>query len=251
MRARYLVRFDDICPTMNWSIWNEIEGLLDELQVRPLLAVVPDNRDPHLMVEPPDPNFWERVRRWERRGWTIAVHGYQHVYVSDHPGILGLRDRSEFAGLPVEEQEAKIRAALEIFRQEGVSPSVWVAPGHSFDSITLDILLKYGIRYISDGLCLFPYTDALGLTWVPQQLWRFRRMPLGVWTVCVHFSYWTSSDVNRFYRQLRKFYSSLASFEAVVRQYSGARTGIINLAASRILQLAYRTRRSFGRSFGK
>src|SRR5436309_501178 len=61
MTARYVVRFDDVCPTMNWSVWARIEPVLAKHNVRPLLAVVPDNRDPKLMIEPPRANFWDRV----------------------------------------------------------------------------------------------------------------------------------------------------------------------------------------------
>src|SRR5215470_4367159 len=94
----YLLRFDDICPTMNWRVWSEIEGALVERNLKPILAVVPDNQDPVLKVDPPVEDFWERVRAWQARGWAIAVHGYQHRYVTCSPGIVTVRKRSEFAG---------------------------------------------------------------------------------------------------------------------------------------------------------
>src|SRR5688572_15384620 len=40
---QYLLRFDDICPTMNWRVWAEIESVLIQREIKPLLAVVPDN----------------------------------------------------------------------------------------------------------------------------------------------------------------------------------------------------------------
>src|SRR5437762_2289395 len=76
--ARYLVRFDDICPGMNWPMWREIEKVLADADVRPMLAVVPANEDAHLDVGPREPRFWELVRGWQARGWTIGLHGYQH-----------------------------------------------------------------------------------------------------------------------------------------------------------------------------
>src|SRR5262245_40457250 len=105
----YLLRFDDLCPTMNWSIWSEIEAILIEYGIRQILAVVPDNQDPVLQVDSPANDFWKHVRHWQNRGWTIGLHGYQHRYVSSHPGIVTLRKKSEFAGLPVVEQEEKLR----------------------------------------------------------------------------------------------------------------------------------------------
>src|SRR6478672_6653645 len=98
MDAQYLIRFDDLCPTMNWQVWAEIETILLESRVSPILAVVPDNRDTALMVGPPRSDFWVEVRRWQQRGWTIGMHGYQHTYVTEEAGIVGIWPRSEFAG---------------------------------------------------------------------------------------------------------------------------------------------------------
>src|SRR5262249_51515409 len=47
-------------------------------------------------------------------------------------------------------------------------------------------LVSLGVKTISDGMSLYPYRDAQGVFWVPQQLWRFREAPFGVWTVCMH-----------------------------------------------------------------
>ena len=130
MSAQYLIRFDDLCPTMNWQVWAEIESILVEHQITPLLAVVPDNRDQKLAVAPAHPAFWEQVRKWQARGWTIALHGYQHLYITKDRGIVGIQHRSEFAGLPAKVQEDKLRKATEIFHDEGIEPKVWIAPGH-------------------------------------------------------------------------------------------------------------------------
>ena len=49
-RAKYLLRFDDLCPAMNWDTWSEIEVTLVRKGIKPLLAVVPDNQDATLKV---------------------------------------------------------------------------------------------------------------------------------------------------------------------------------------------------------
>ena len=54
--------------------------------------------------------------------------------------MYGRVGRSEFAGLPSEVQEIKLRNAIRIFHQHGVNPQVWIAPGHSFDAATVEIL---------------------------------------------------------------------------------------------------------------
>src|SRR5579871_5428863 len=120
MRNGFILRFDDLCPTLNWSIWNPIEEFLVEAGVKPILAVIPDNRDKSLVHSSPCENFWDRVQSWQKRGWTI--------------GMYGRVERSEFAGLPSEVQEIKLRNAIRIFHQREVNPQVWVAPGHSFDA---------------------------------------------------------------------------------------------------------------------
>ena len=50
-RLMYLIRFDDICPTMNWVIWTEIDEILTTEGIKPILAVIPDNRNPVLFIE--------------------------------------------------------------------------------------------------------------------------------------------------------------------------------------------------------
>jgi len=145
-------------------------------------------------------DFWNSVRSWQNRGWTIGLHGYQHRYLTNEAGMYGRISRSEFAGLPAEIQEIKLRNALQIFREQQVSPEVWVAPAHSFDSITIAILSRLGIRIISDGYAIYPYQDADGMTWIPQQFGKFRNLPFGVWTICCHFNEWTAAETDRFRR---------------------------------------------------
>ena len=93
-RAKYLIRFDDFCPTMNWSVWSRIEAILLSEGIRPLVAIVPDNLDKKLEVGEENPRFWERARYWQELGWTIALHGYQHRYVNKNGGILASTARA-------------------------------------------------------------------------------------------------------------------------------------------------------------
>jgi predicted deacetylase len=172
--AHYLLRFDDICPTMNWRVWAEIESILLERELKPILAVVPDNQDPVLQVDPPVGDFWERVRAWQDRGWPIALHGFQHRYVSRNAGLVAIRKKSEFAGLPAGEQQEKLRRAVEIFGREGIMPRVWIAPGNTFDATTIALLPQFGIRIICDGYFRFPY--AMPLTASEGE--RFRDSPV-------------------------------------------------------------------------
>jgi predicted deacetylase len=216
----YLIRFDDMCPTLNWPVWRDLEAIMAEAGVRPLLAVVPDNQDPKLRIAPADARFWDYVRTWQGRGWDIALHGYQHLYVTAEAGIIGLNRRSEFAGLPIGQQEEKLRRGLEIFRREGIHTHTWIAPAHSFDATTLTLLPQFGIHTISDGYSRHPYVTPDGLLWIPQQLWeRFLPRPRGVWTVCIHIDDWTAQHVERFRKNIEQFGNQVASLGEVEGEY--------------------------------
>ena len=78
MTAKYLLRFDDLCPTMNWDVWREVEQILYDTGVKPILAVVPDNKDEALRCGEPNSQFWEHVRQWQRAGAAVGLHGFEH-----------------------------------------------------------------------------------------------------------------------------------------------------------------------------
>jgi hypothetical protein len=224
--THYLLRFDDICPTMNWDVWEAIETHLVRNDVRPILAVVPDNQDPKLIVETPRPDFWQQVRKWQAMGYTIALHGYQHRYVNSDPGMIGLTPQSEFAGLSRGEQEDKLKKGLTIFTEQGVRADAWVAPSHSFDATTVEILGKLGISVISDGLGCRPFTDEAGMTWVPQQLWSFQSMSTGVWTICNHHNSWTDQKVEWFGETLAVYSKQMTDMTAILEAFADRRRSL-------------------------
>jgi predicted deacetylase len=246
MTARYLVRFDDVCPTMNWAVWDTIEPLLIGNGVRPLLAVVPDNRDAALEVGAPLDDFWSRVRAWQARGWAIGLHGYQHRYVTAEPGLLGLDARSEFVGLTEDEQAQKLSSALAIFRREGVRADIWIAPGHSFDATTIATLRRLGVNAVSDGFEPFPARDADGTFWVPQQLWRFRELPFGVWTVCMHVNAWGEAELARFRNDLVRYHDRFSDLDDVLCRYGERRRTPFDRLCANALRMAHRGRRWLG-----
>lgn len=218
MTAKFLVRFDDICPTLNWRVWTQVETILDRHAVKPMLAVVPDNRDVKLMIDPPNPDFWPRVRDWQARGWTIAMHGYQHEYTTNDSGIVGLNAYSEFAGLPYADQKRKIENALAILSRENVAAQAWIAPAHAFDQTTIAVLLDHGLRTISDGFYFRPVWK-MGATWIPQQLWQFRSLPFGLWTVCYHPNRFSEQSIMKLDKDLTRFRGMLVSLPEVLSSY--------------------------------
>jgi predicted deacetylase len=187
MSARYLIRLDDACDTMDRRRWSLVEQVLDKHAVKPIVAVIPDNQDRSLMFEPRNAAFWDKVRAWAQKDWSVAMHGYTHVM---HPTqsklVLPFYTRSEFAGLALEAQAQKIRAAWTLFLAHGVEPKIWVAPAHCFDLITLQAIhQETSIRVVSDGIAWDTYFEH-DFHWVPQQLWSLSERKSGLWTVCLH-----------------------------------------------------------------
>jgi predicted deacetylase len=222
----YLIRFDDVCPTMNWKVWDAVEIILKDHGISPIIAVVPDNQDERLNIQTPEGDFWERVRGWQASGWMIALHGHLHLYTNHLRGILKMTPQSEFAGVDSIEQERKLRAGAEIFKREQVVPQAWIAPSHSFDQTTVDLLPRIGIHVISDGLWPWPFTDSKGMTWLPCQLWDFQPRRSGVWTVCYHINTWNSTHLDRFRSDLDCYVGQVISPHDALKRHQGHRLTI-------------------------
>lgn len=215
---RFLLRFDDICPTLRWDTWTEIEAALNNHGIKPILAVVPDNRDPVLAVDPPVSDFWSRARRWQALGWTLAMHGYQHLYVARDGGLVTIRKKSEFASLPEPVQEEKLRRGMEVFAREGIKTRTWIAPGDAFDAVTVSLLPRFGIDLVSAGWFWGPFVGPRQVTWLPCQLSVLRPAPRGVWTVCYHPNSWTPLDLSQFKASLEQYRDRIVSVEEVLEE---------------------------------
>ncbi len=195
--ARYIVRLDDACDTHNNQRWDIVERILDALGIKPIVAVIPCNEDPSFQSGEKDENFWMRVKEWEKKGWTIALHGYRHLYheVRREDLVLPFHGRSEFAGLDLNTQKDMLTKAYAECSSRGVNPSVWIAPSHAFDVNTLKALKHVTpIRIVSDGIACHPFVED-GLAFIPQQLWWPKYRPFGIWTICLHPETMTNDDI--------------------------------------------------------
>ncbi len=183
---KYIIRLDDACPTMDHKKWNKIFDILDKYDIKPIIAIIPNNSDKKMMIDKYNNNFWESVKEWENKGYHIAMHGYDHNYISKNSGLIPMNNNSEFADIDKKIQVEKIQQGWKIFQKNGISPKIWVAPSHTFDKITLQVLKKEtDIHIISDGIAYYPY-NRYGFFWIPQQLWWFEEKKYGVWTICLH-----------------------------------------------------------------
>lgn len=219
--ARYLLRFDDLCPTVSRERWQPCRALIDEFSIRPILAVVPDNQDPDLQVSLPDPEFWNQMRLLESRGATIGLHGYRHRCMSHGRSLVPTGGATEFAGIPAELQQTWIAEGLGIQRKHGLDPKIWVAPGHGFDHNTLLALRSERIECLSDG---FTRGSALrsGIVWIPQQLWAPVEKRAGLWTICVHPNTISDAQIAELHEFLHGHANQFTSVDCVLAERQAA-----------------------------
>lgn len=193
-KQKILLRFDDICPTMNWEQWNKAISLLDKVGVKALVGVIPDCQDPDLRINVPKGDFWSYILELQNQGHTIAMHGYQHVFISPCHGILNRRMNSEFAGLSYEKQKTMIAKGKEILEKHGIFTDVFFAPAHSYDENTIRALGECGFRYVSDGKSRKPYIWH-GIKFLPcRNSGAVKGGKPGFFTSIYHAHEWTRMD---------------------------------------------------------
>ncbi len=216
----YLLRLDDASEYMNIKKWQEMESLLDRHGIRPIVGVIPHNLDPSLVNKfEYNQKFWDLVINWEAKGWTVAMHGYNHVYETTSGGLNPVNNYSEFAGLPLEYQCAKIREGIRIFSQKGITPRLFFAPAHTFDGNTLEALrLESSIRVISDTVAFDIYFKD-GFHFIPQQSGRVRRLPFKVVTFCYHPNTMVSEDFKHLGVFLGKMRDRFVAFDDLELTY--------------------------------
>jgi predicted deacetylase len=215
MPSKFILRFDDIAPGMAWSRFSAFDALASELDIPLLVGVVPHCLDSKLTREPAKANFWDVVRVWAGRGWTIAQHGYTHQYVTKIPGILAIGNKSELAGLDYQEQYAKLKAGKDILVQQGVWQPVFMAPSHSFDYITLQALSDLEFYYLTDGYGVYPYKIG-ALTAVPQLFGSPAHFGFGVYTICLHVNNMSEAQIQNMLCFMREQREQFISFDNAV-----------------------------------
>ena len=166
---RYVIRLDDASEKRDIEKWDRMEEILDRFGVKPLVGVIPQCKYYKMEQYAIDKDFWKRVDNWIAKGWTIAMHGFNHVMNTECGGINPVHKRSEFAGVPLSVQKDMISKGVAIMRAHGIEPQVFFAPWHTFDEKTLVVLKECSnIRIISDTIAGDVYSRE-GFTFVPQQ----------------------------------------------------------------------------------
>lgn len=215
MPAKYLIRLDDACPSFSYLKWKKFFDLFDKYDIKPIIAVIPHNEDPSLMKENrSDEEFWAMVKKWQKKNYCIAMHGYNHCYINDDSGIFRITKHSEFANTSLKEQESKLRKSQQIFDKNNIKTQVFVAPSHSLDINTIKALKNVtNINFISDGLYINPFR-LNSMNFVPCQLWHPKCKKEGIWTICVHPETITDSafnDIEDFIKRTHKQFINIES----------------------------------------
>lgn len=227
----FLLRLDDASEYRNINSWQKIENLLDKHNIKPVVGVIPNNKDESFLKKyKKDENFWEKVIEWQNKGWAIALHGYSH---NPETGIVGMNSRnkksefagltlevrrskkSEFVGLSLEVQREKIRKGVKIFNEKGLECRIFFAPFHSFDLNTLKaIQLESKIRIISDTIAndIYKYKE---FYFIPQQAGNVRNLPLKLVTFCYHPNEMKSEDFDKLDLFLTKNINKFMTFEEI------------------------------------
>jgi predicted deacetylase len=212
-----LLRFDDICPTMNWEQWEKAKVLMDSVGVKALLGVIPNNCDPDLLIDEPRKDFWEYIKTLQSEGFTIAMHGYKHVFDIRAKGIVTPVKHSEFAGHPYEIQYEKIRKGKEELFLHGIETDIFFAPAHSYDDNTLKALVANGFKYLSDGKSPKPY-NRNGIICLPEPTGGIPNMKKkGFYTAVLHAHEWAyegkKTSWERFVEVCKKHSGEIVQFE--------------------------------------
>lgn len=225
MNNKYLIRLDDACPTMDGAKWQRMFDILDRYDVRPMVGIIPHNEDPKQEIDAPDAEFWNKAKQWQQKEYAIALHGYNHCYISDK-GVEGLNPlwrRSEFAGVPLDVQKQKIRDGYEILSGHGLKPKYFFAPSHTFDENTLKALRECtDIRIISDTIATRPYRKG-DFVFLPQLGGHCTEMKIkGIWTFCLHPSTMTDANFETTERFLKDHKEKFVGFDEIdVRSVKG------------------------------
>ena len=217
MEKKIVLRFDDICPTMNWQQWAKAKSLLDKYGVKALLGVIPDCKDPDLMIDLPKDDFWEYIRELQKECFSIAMHGLNHIFDSQARGIVNRGFKSEFAGHPYDVQYNKIKKGKDILESKGIKTDVFFAPAHSYDDNTLKALAANGFKYISDGKSCKPYKRN-GIICIPARSTGIPKIKWGgYYTAVLHAHEWVREDKKEAWPMLQelcnKHSKEIASFE--------------------------------------
>jgi predicted deacetylase len=209
---------DDITPDMDWDKFLRFKELCDLYNVKPLIGIVPCNRDKMLQIDDKRSDFWTYIRKLDSEGWTIAQHGVYHVYTTKKMGCFPLNRLSEFAGLPYQKQYERLSYGKCKLEKHGIYTNIFMAPAHSFDRNTLKVLENIGFTKITDGFGDMPYFSK-GMTFYPisyRQSSSLKKKK-GYTTFVVHTNTMKDKDFERYEKLFKENSDKLISYSEFLK----------------------------------
>ena len=209
-----LIRFDDIAENMNWSLMDKCESLFEKHNIKPVVGVIPNNKDKELLSYPKRENFWNIVNKWKAKNWEIAMHGYTHIYDTNtnKKDYFNYGGRSEFFGHSIENQIEKIKNGLKVFEKNNINIRVFYAPNHTYDKNTFEALKISGINQVIDGYGLIPYIEN-EIKFIPQLFYKPILLPFGIQSTQIHLNYWNNDDFNKFEKFVEQNLNKIISYD--------------------------------------
>lgn len=207
------IRMDDITPDMDFEKFYRVKKMLDTYQIKPLIGVVPYNRDSNLKKNPVLDDFAGFLKLLKSEGYVIALHGCYHVYTTEKLGLFPLNDFSEYAGVSYEKQDEMIRKGKARLKEWGVETDIFMAPAHTFDQNTLKALAANGFKRITDGFGVTPY-ERNGLIFYPIATRRSECFSdkEGYTTLVLHANMMEEKDFQKLELQIKENHQKFISY---------------------------------------
>ena len=235
-----LIRIDDVCENMNWDLMSKLESLFDNHSIKPVLGVIPNNRDEDFLSFPRNDNFWDQVRKWQDKGWEIVQHGDTHIYdrlCSKKSDYFEYGGGSEFFGHPLNVQEKRIKNGLEKFKREKINIRSFFAPNQTYDENTFIALKNCGINEVIDGYGLMPYTEK-NVKFIPQLFEKVVLLPFGIQSTKLHLHVWDENDYKKFENFIKINSKKIITYDQALNKINNSFLyKIIRYFMSKILKL--------------
>ena len=234
-----LIRLDDIAENMNWDLMKKSELLFEKYGIKPVLGVIPNNKDNELLSYPKKNDFWQQVRIWRDKGWEIAMHGSTHVYdkISKNDDYFGYGGNSEFCGHPLEIQMSRIKDGLKKFDDEKIKIRSFYAPNHTYDENTFTSLKNFEINEVIDGYGLMPYIEN-DIKFIPQLFYKIFMLPFGIQATQIHLNYWNQKDFDIFEKFIIKNSNKIITYDQALEKINNNLFyKLINILMKKIFQI--------------
>ena len=221
---KYIIRLDDACPNMKKDKWDRMEKLLDKYGIKPIVGIIPDNKDEEFKKNPVINDFWEKYAlKWQNKNWIIAQHGLNHC-IND-------TIRTEYKGNTYIDQKNNLKEGYEILKNNNIRPICFFAPAHTFDNNTIKACVDLGFfKFISDGVATYPYKyrDMLFLPNIfdtPHKI-----LPFGIYTFVYHPNNMTEESfvyLENFIKKNKRFFE--IEIDEIVKMYSKRKKNILDI----------------------